>query len=77
MKKNFRDLYRPLFYMSRKGIKKHIEYLVNYGVRYFGRSRKQSRKNVFSNVNYFLGNPYSNSKKQIRLIHSIVKQLCQ
>lgn len=75
MKKTYQKLYMPLFFMSAKWIRKHIEYIVNYVVREFGLKRDVATLNVTDNIFYLLSNPYKDNKKRLILLHTIATNL--
>ena len=75
--KSYKDRYRPLFFLSDKGVRRHVEYLINDQVATGDKrnsyiSRVGARKIVFSNIHYFMGNPYTSSKNRIDLLKKII-----
>lgn len=75
-RKTFKELYLPLFTLkTERGVYRHIEYLVNYVVHFYGRKRSVAILAVLQNIDYFLGNPYRLKKKRLRLLQQICNNM--
>jgi len=70
-KKTFKELYRPLFFCSESSVKKILNRLYNYYVK-SGKSRKQSKFIVLSNLEYFTGNPYTTNEKRVLFLSNVL-----